>query len=87
MSAAPNGRDTRNVSVPSRNLATVTRPATHLLRGDEVQALLHIARTTRHRWTGDGILEAIRHHAKGPWMYPADQPVIAQALRAVGADR
>ena len=67
----------------------MTRPGheTHLLKGSEVQDLLHIARTTRHEWMRAGRLKGIRHHAKGPWMYPADQPVIAQALRAVSGTR
>jgi predicted site-specific integrase-resolvase len=60
---------------------------TYLMKPSEVLDLLRIGRTTLHEWRTRGDLEAIRHHAKGPWYYPATQPVIRAALDAVRAAR
>lgn len=60
---------------------------THLMKGSEVRDLLHIGRSTLHDWREAGRLQGIRHHARGPWYYPANQPAIQQALRTVGSLR
>jgi len=84
-----------NMSEASGNFQSVTtglvevsdRPETFLLKGAEVRDLLHISRTTLHEWRVKGRLHAVRHHDRGIWMYPADQDVIVNALRAVGSIR
>ena len=69
----------------------MTRPGqeTHLLKGSEVRDLLHIGRTTLNEWRNRGDIQGIQHKpgARHPWYYPADQPVIARALRAVSGAR
>jgi predicted site-specific integrase-resolvase len=59
------------------------RNDTVLMKPGEVQDLLRIGRTTLHEWRVSGRLTATRHHDRGPWLYPASQPVIRRALRAV----
>lgn len=60
---------------------------THLMKGAEVRDLLHIGKTTLHDWRVARRIYGIRHHDRGPWLYPADQPIIERALRAVGSIR
>jgi hypothetical protein len=86
---APTGPDTPNVSDPSPKLPAMTGlvTETHLMKGSEVRDLLHIGKTTLHDWRVAGRIEAIRHHPKSPWFYPANQGVIVAALRAVGSLR
>jgi hypothetical protein len=78
-----------NVSDPSDTVPSMTSGLveTHLLKTGEVRDLLHIGRTTLWEWRRDGRICGIQHHPKGPWYYPADQPVIEAALRAVGSIR
>lgn len=86
----PVGRNTPNVSYPSPNLNAMTAglvAETHLMKSGEVRDLLHIGRTTLHDWREAGRLTAIRHHPRSPWLYPANQPIIVAALRAVGSLR
>jgi hypothetical protein len=86
---APTGPDTPNVSDPSPKLPAMTGLVAEplLMKGSEVQYLLHIGRTTLHDWRLAGRLTAIRHHDKSPWLYPANQPIIENAIRALGALR
>jgi predicted site-specific integrase-resolvase len=56
---------------------------TFLMKPGQVRDLLNIGRTTLHEWRVAGRLQAVRHHARGPWLYPADQDVIRRALKAV----
>lgn len=56
---------------------------THLMKGSEVRDLLRIGRTTLHEWREAGRIAGVRHHPRGPWLYPAAQPIIAQARKAV----
>ena len=60
---------------------------TYLMKPGEVMDLLRIGRTTLHEWRTAGDLQAIRHKPKGPWYYPAAQPVLRAALDAVKAPR
>jgi hypothetical protein len=55
------------------------------MKGAQVRDLLVIGRTTLHDWREAGRLKGIRHTPRGPWYYPANQDLIVQALRAVGA--
>ena len=60
-----------------------TMPDTYLMKPGEVMDLLRCGRTTLHEWRTQGRLEAIRHTPKGPWHYPASQPILRAALDAV----
>lgn len=79
------------MSDPSHTLSVMTRPhtVTHLLKGSEVRDLLHIGKSTLHDWRTRGEIHGIQHKPgpRHPWYYPADQPVIERALRAVGSLR
>jgi hypothetical protein len=81
--------DEANMSEAFGNVRSMTSGLveTHLLKTGEVRDLLHIGRTTLWEWRRDGRIRGIQHHPKGPWYYPADQPVIEAALRAVGSIR
>jgi predicted site-specific integrase-resolvase len=56
-----------------------------LLTGREVCDLLHIDRSTLHRWRLDGIVTGFRPRPRSHWRYRANQPVIAEALAEVAA--
>lgn len=63
---------------------------TYLMKPREVMDLLRIGRTTLHEWRSKGHLEAVQHTPAGrerqhggPWYYPASQPVLKAALKAV----
>jgi len=62
-------------------------PTPELLKPAEVMTLLRIGRTTLHEWRTKGILTATRPHARGWWLYPANQPVICAAQAAAGGPR
>jgi hypothetical protein len=78
-----------NVSDPSDTVGSMTTGLveTHLMKSGEVRDLLHIGRTTLHDWRTEGLIRGVRHTPRGPWYYPANQPVIEAALRAVGSIR
>jgi Helix-turn-helix domain len=81
--------DQANMSEASANVPHMTTGLveTHLMKSGEVCDLLHIGRTTLWEWRRDKRIEGIQHTTGGPWYYPADQPVIVAALRAVGSIR
>jgi hypothetical protein len=84
--------DQANMSEASDNVQSVTTGLveTHLLSSREVQDLLHIGRTTLWEWRERGEIEAFKHRPDDPrakWYYPANQPVIENALRRVGSIR
>lgn len=84
----PAGAAPQNVSDPSPSLPSMTGLVeTHLMKSSEVRDLLHIGRTTLHDWREAGRLQGLRHTPNGPWYYPANQPIIVAALRAVGSLR
>jgi hypothetical protein len=66
---------------------------THLLRPSEVMDLLRCSRTALHEWSERGDLTYIRlpqrpgSPRKGVRRYPADQPMLSAALRAVRGRR
>jgi hypothetical protein len=62
-------------------------PETHLLKAREVQDLCRIGRTTLHEWRTQGRLYGIQHRTRGPWYYPASQPLLQAALDAVRGTR
>lgn len=64
-----------------------TMPDTYLMKTGEVMDLLNCGRTTLHEWRNQGRIEGVRHTPKGPWYYPATQPMIRAALDAVRAAR
>lgn len=72
------------VSDRLRILAGMDEPAeaTYLMTGREVCDLLHISKSTLGEWRADGTLTG-HPLPKGRWRYPADQPVIQDALAAV----
>lgn len=83
MEHTANSPNSPRLSVGADTLCVMTGPDTYLMKPGEVRDLLRIGRTTLHEWREAGRLTAIRHTPKGPWLYPADQPIIVRALHTV----
>lgn len=87
----PNGRRSPRVADRLRNLvampADTPTAGTYLMRPGEVMDLLRITRTTLHEWRVAGRLEGVRAHERAHWKYPASQPILQEALSAVGGRR
>lgn len=76
----------RNVSHPSLTIQRMEPTGeTRLLTGRQVCDLLHIDRSTLHKWRLDGAITGFRPIARRGvhWRYPADQPALTEALAAV----
>jgi hypothetical protein len=80
--ASPDTRHPSPLRVTLYDMRGPNKPAgTYLMTGREVCDLLHIAKSTLALWRTTGQIKGVK--PSRDWRYPADQPIIADALAAV----
>lgn len=85
-SDTPEGREhTEHVRPLTYGHTVAGLEGTHLLKSAEVQAILHLPKTTLHDYRVAGRIRAFRHHPRGNWFYPADQPILQAVLGRTAA--